>query len=118
GQSIRGKKYGANRPSLIILDDVESQSQAQSPEQRAKLKDWLLKDVIPAGQTDGSSNIIMIGTCLHTESLLSELLVMPGWEAQKYQAVLNDSSQQDLWKTWRSLFTDLSDPNREETAQA
>lgn len=117
GQQVRGLKHGTNRPTLIICDDVESPEAVLSPEQRSKQRDWFYKDVLKCGQIDGSTNVIVIGTRLHPESLLSELLVSPGWEARKYQAVLSFAKHLSLWEQWKQIYTNLSDPARQFNAQ-
>ncbi len=117
GQQIRGIKHGGDRPTLLILDDVETLEAVQSPQHRFKTSDWFFKDVLKCGQTDGSSNVIFIGTCLHQESLLSDLLQRPGWSSHKYQAVIKFSAAQTLWDQWKAIYTELSNPNREADAQ-
>jgi predicted phage terminase large subunit-like protein len=112
GQQVRGLKHGPHRPSLIICDDVESLEGVLTPEQRNKTRDWFFKDVMKSGQLGGKTNIILIGTCLHPESLLSELLVAPGWESAKYQAVISFAQNKPLWDEWRQLYTNLADPLR------
>lgn len=118
GQSIRGQNYRGNRPSLIILDDIETLEEVQNPDQRQKTRDWLFKDVIPVGQTDGSTHITVIGTCLHEDSLVSNLLTQVGWESYKYQAIERWSHESELWEQWERLYLDLSNPDREADAQA
>jgi predicted phage terminase large subunit-like protein len=118
GQSIRGQNYRGNRPSLLILDDVETLEEVQNPEQRQKTRDWLFKDVIPVGQSDGSTNMIAIGTCLHEDSLISNLLMQVGWHSYKYQAIEQWSPESELWEQWEQLYLDLCNPDRETDAQA
>lgn len=118
GQQVRGLLHGQHRPSLILCDDIESLDGTLTPEQRVKTRNWFFKDVLKCGQVDGSTNITVIGTCLHPESLLSELLQSPGWAIQKYQAVEQFSSHESLWEQWKALYTDLSDPNRQTDALA
>lgn len=118
GQAIRGTSHGADRPTLIICDDVESPDEVLSPEQRLKTRNWFYKDVSKCGQVNGSTNITVIGTCLHPDSLLSELLRSPGYEASKYQAIISYATRQDLWEHWQSLYTNLSNPNRHTDAKA
>jgi hypothetical protein len=98
GQSIRGLNKEGHRPTLIILDDVETLEGVQNPDQRLKTLDWFQKDILPVGQTDGSSNIVVIGTCLHDDSLLSNLLARPDWRAKKYRAIEAWSTQDRLWQ--------------------
>ena len=118
GQQIRGIIQKGNRPSLIICDDIEAPGEVLSPEQRQKTREWFFKDVMKVGQVDHSTNITVIGTCLHPESLLSELLCNPGFLAAKYHSVICEAENTALWDAWRALYTDLSDPNRIATAQA
>jgi len=118
GQEVRGLKHGAYRPSFIILDDVEAPDRVLNEEQRYKTQQWFQKDILKLGAPGGGTNITMIGTCLHPESLLTELLQSPGWQAQKYQSIQKWSQNPKLWDEWKTLFTDLSDPAREYSAQA
>lgn len=118
GKQVRGLKHGHTRPTLIILDDIESPDKVLTEEQRYKTKQWFEKDILKLGSVDGRANVTVIGTCLHPEALLPHLLVSPGWHGQKYQAVLQFSNRQDLWTTWKKLYTDLSEPKRVELAQA
>jgi len=111
-QEVRGIRHGANRPTLIILDDVENLEECQNPEVRAKTHDWFFKTVLKLGQIDDTTNIILIGTCLHVESLLSELLVNSCWQSRKYQAIERFSERTDLWDEWKARFNDLSNSNR------
>jgi predicted phage terminase large subunit-like protein len=118
GQQVRGLLHGQHRPSLILCDDIESLDGTLMPEQRVKTRNWFFKDVMKCGQVDGSTNITVIGTCLHPESLLSELLQSPGWAVQKYQAMERFSENEALWEQWKAIYTDLSNPNRQAEAQA
>ncbi len=116
GQSIRGLNHRGNRPSMIILDDVETLEGVQNPEQREKTQEWFDKDVMSVGQIDGSSNFIVIGTCLHQESLISTLLTKSDWKRERYQAVLTWSTNKSGWSKWKSIFTDLRRSNPKEDA--
>lgn len=118
GSQFRGLKHGQHRPSLIILDDIESPEGVLTEEQRFKTRDWFSKDILKMGDTHRSTNIFVIGTRLHQESLLSELLETPGWQAQKYQAVLSFATNHELWAQWTGILCDLSLPNAEADADA
>ncbi len=117
GQSLRGLKKAQNRPSLIICDDIESLEETMSQEQRLKTMAWFTKDILPMGQIDGSSNITVIGTCLHPDSLIENLLANPGWHARRYQAVKEFPSREDLWQKYKQIYTDLANPERMEEAR-
>lgn len=94
GKRLRGLRYRWNRPTLLILDDVETPEQARTREQRQKLVDWLNKTCINALGQNG--NLVMVGTILHWDSLLANLLRKDApWITRKFQAVLPDGSS--LW---------------------
>lgn len=118
GQSLRGLNHQGQRPSLIILDDVESMDEVRNPEQRRKTREWFFKDIMKLGKLQGQTNITLIGTCLHPEALLPELLENPAWQTSRYQAVISFATNQALWQQYRDLLTDLSCSNRVEQAYA
>ncbi len=115
GKRIRGIKHKHYRPDLIILDDVENDENVQSPDQRAKLMNWFDKVVTKAGSN--YTDIIMIGTVLHLDSLLYNLLTKrPGYRTKIYKAVIEDSKS-PLWIDWEKIYTDLSNKNRADDAR-
>jgi hypothetical protein len=82
GQQVRGILYDRYRPDLIICDDLENAESVESEEQRTKLKQWFFSDVcnsIDRGSKDWK--IVVVGTVLHQDSLLVNLLEDPDWHA-------------------------------------
>lgn len=69
--SIRGIKHGANRPDLIICDDLEDLDIVKTAESRNKIFGWLMGDIIPLGDKD--TRLIVIGTKLHNDSIIMRL---------------------------------------------
>ena len=116
GKKIRGRKHRNWRPDLIILDDVENDENVRTPEQRKKLKDWFDKAVSKCG--DDYTDIVYIGTLLHYDSLLAKTLTNPAYRSIKYKAVIRFSQADDLWQQWETIFTDLSNDDRESDALA
>lgn len=81
GQQVRGILYNNDRPDLIICDDLEDPEAVRSEDQRKKLKEWFFADVM--NSTDRSKStwkIIVIGTILHEDSLLENLLNDKEWK--------------------------------------
>lgn len=70
-QSIRGQRHGAHRPDLMICDDLEDLSSVKTHEGRMRTYQWLIGDVIPAG--DLQTKVVVIGNMLHEDSLLMRL---------------------------------------------
>lgn len=116
GKKIRGRKHRNWRPDLIILDDVENDENVRTPEQRKKLKDWFDKAVSKCG--DDYTDIVYIGTLLHYDSLLAKTMANPAYRSIKYKAVIRFSQADDLWQQWETIFTDLSNDDREADALA
>jgi predicted phage terminase large subunit-like protein len=71
GQSIRGMRHGPNRPDLIILDDIEDLLSVRTREGRAKTWEWLLGEVMPAG--DIGTRIVVVGNLLHADAVMPRL---------------------------------------------
>lgn len=98
-QSIRGMRYGANRPDLIICDDVEDLSSTKTREGRDKTFSWFTGEIIPCG--DKNTKIIVVGNLLHEDSLLMRLrgLIDEGKINAIYKEYpLVDSNGQILWQ--------------------
>lgn len=115
GQKVRGRRNYERRPDLILCDDIENDEGVRTAEQRQKTANWFWKAVCKSG--DSYTDILLIGTILHHDSLLSNLLENPGFFGLKFKAVEAEAPS-PLWQTWESLFTDLSNLNREKEAQS
>lgn len=82
GQQVRGLLFEDARPDLIIVDDLENSDEVRSPEQRQKLKEWFFADLmncVDRGSKDW--RIIFLGTVLHEDSLLMNLLEDSTWDS-------------------------------------
>ncbi len=80
GQQVRGLKYKMYRPTTLIPDDLEKSEESLSDEQRDKLKRWFFSDLVNSvdrSRTDWK--IFYLGTILHEDALLVELMEKDGW---------------------------------------
>ncbi len=87
GASLRGVRVGANRPDLIICDDIEKDDLVASAENRRKLEHWLRRVVMPALSPDGQ--LLVLGSIIHYDSLLANLRdrqAWPRWDYKVYRA--------------------------------
>ena len=103
GQRIRGTKHGSRRPDLVVCDDIENDESVESPEQRKKLLKWFNRALMKIGAK--YTVFIFVGTILHAESLLADLLERPGWKGHKFKSVISYSLSR-LWEKWETLFAD------------
>lgn len=115
GKKVRGRRHGAWRPDLLVLDDIENDENVNTPDQRRKLDSWFKKAVSKAGDT--YTDIMYIGTILHYDSLLSNTLKNPEYESRTYRAVISFSDRDDLWDKWTELYTNLFDPDHKQHAR-
>ena len=115
GKKVRGRRHRNWRPDLIVLDDIENDENVNTPEQRRKLKNWYDKAVSKAGDT--YTDIMYIGTILHYDSLLSNVLRNPRYKTRKYRAVISEAVNQKLWEEWERIYTNLFDEEHEKHAK-
>jgi len=100
-KKIRGRRHKAKRPDLIICDDLENDENTVNPDQRKKNENWFFKAVSKAG--DDTTDIIIIGTIIHYDSLLAKLLANPMYQTKKWQAIETFSAS-PLWQEWENIF--------------
>jgi predicted phage terminase large subunit-like protein len=110
GVEIRGIRFGASRPTKIVVDDGEHSEEVQNEALRKKYEDWYFQVVSQIGNE--KTNIDVIGTILHRESLLKNLLKNPAYDGKLYKSVIGWSERQDLWNQWTQIYTNLDNPNR------
>jgi len=102
GQQIRGLLYDRHRPDLIVVDDLETSEGVASEEQRAKLKDWFFSDLCNSvNRASNDWKIVVIGTVLHEDALLVNLLEDPEW----YSVELSLCSD-DYKSNWPDFMSD------------
>lgn len=70
-QSIRGLRHHQHRPDVIVGDDLEDVPSTRTHEARQKTFDWLMGEVLPAG--DRQTRLILVGNYLHEDALLMRL---------------------------------------------
>lgn len=109
---VRGVSYGEARPTKVILDDYERSEEVQSERLRQKTKDRYFEDVAKVGDTE--TNFIFVGTVLHKESLLAELIKNPAYDGQIYKSIVTWSEREDLWEQWRKIYRNVDNPLRKQ----
>ena len=101
GQQVRGVRWGKRRPDLIIVDDLEDPEAVTSEEQRKKLKEWFFADVLNSIDRSVPWKVVFIGTLLHENALLSDLISDPTWEKVEI-----DLCDDNLKSNWPDFMTD------------
>ena len=106
GKKIRGRRHGPYRPDLAILDDIENDENVESPKQRDKLENWILKAVLKLGPTEGTMDVLYAGTVLHFDAVIVRFSKKPQWQTTEFRAILNWPDRMDLWERWEERYLD------------
>ena len=103
-KKIRGRRHGAHRPDLAIMDDIENDENVTTPAQRDKLQRFVTASVLNLGPPDDSMDAILIGTVLHYDSVLSRFLKNPLWHRKVFKAMIHWPERMDLWERFEHLL--------------
>lgn len=116
--SLRGIHVKQHRPQLVLLDDLLKDDTAKSETKREQVKNTFTDVVIPIGTKD--TNILVVGTVLHEEDLMADLLKgkIPGVRSIKKSAVISFAERDDLWSDWEAKYNNLQDLDRIDTAKS
>jgi len=106
GQKLRGLKMDGKRPDLIICDDIENDENVENKESREKLKKWFFNALIPSVNPN-RFQVIFIGTPLHEDSLLMNLVESEDWDTLQLPVAEEYPPQvgKPLVSAWSDRFT-------------
>ncbi len=115
GMRIRGAKHGPHRIGIVVMDDLETLESVESRDQRDKIRGWHDRDAMQAGLEPGEVDNCLyfdIGTRLHMDCLVANLMKRPAWIHRFWQAELSPAKNQVPWGRWKEIVCDLSNENR------
>ena len=121
GSQLRGLSFYSWRPTLILADDCESAKNTNTAELRANNISFWNSVVEPLGNIGNpNSSYIYIGTQIHSESLLNDIMSRPSYHTKSYSAIVKPPSivSTALWDKYEEIYRDRDNPNREEEAEA
>jgi predicted phage terminase large subunit-like protein len=98
-QKLRGLKWANLRPDLVIGDDMENDEIVMNKDRRMKFKRWFYGALIPCVSSSGKIRIV--GTILHLDSLLENL--MPTSQLATHRGV-KDLVREDLKEYSRNVL--------------
>ncbi len=114
GQRIRGRRRRANRPTLIVCDDLQNDGHMLSALAREWSRTWFHGTLMKAGTS--RTNVINLATALHREALAMQLSETPGWTSRTFRAVERWPHNMRLWEEWEALYTDVDNTRYKNTA--
>jgi predicted phage terminase large subunit-like protein len=118
--AIRGTNWLGNRPDLIIMDDLESKKNTNTPELRQETRNWFTQSVMPLGDPEHKKTaFVYMGTVLHPDSLLQYVLnERSDFRSRRYQAVIEWPERMDLWEECRKIYQNRENENAAADAEA
>ena len=117
GKALRGARNGAYRPDLVILDDLESMANTNTKELREKNLYWYNSVIEPIG-VEGRTAFLYVGTLVHGNGLLPDILTRIDYESRKYAAIVQEPDNMELWMHYCEILDDKTDEEREIKADA
>jgi predicted phage terminase large subunit-like protein len=115
GQRIRGRRRSADRPTLIICDDLQNDSHISSASQREASRQWFQGTLLNAGTK--TTNIVNLATALHREALALELHRTAGWTSRSFPAIETWPTNAELWAAWESIYCNVDNPDAKTAAR-
>lgn len=102
GKQLRGKRHGAVRPDLVIIDDPSSQNNEGTKEAREKLVHWFNSVVVPIGSK--GTAIILVGTMVSATGLLNHVLKRKDFKPSFHGAVISEPTNPKLWNEYCEIY--------------
>jgi len=110
GQNPRGLVWGAHRPDLAILDDIQSDKRARSKKWVAETLDWIFRGLVPA--LAAGYRLDILATYLHTKCVASILRNGGKMRTREFKPVTHfefparEEGKADGKPSWPAAFPD------------
>ena len=115
GQRIRGRRARANRPTLLVCDDLQNDRHMESSLQRNHARTWFHGALLKAGSPQ--TNVVNLATALHREALAIELHETPGWTSRIFRSIDPWPFNTSLWEEWETIYADPQNPAARQAAR-
>ena len=96
-QKLRGLIWNGSRPDIIMCDDMENDELVMNKERRDKMQRWFDGALLPSLADSGIIRIV--GTILHSNSLLESLMPNPSERSTVSTPLKEYTTLRGLWKT-------------------
>jgi len=114
-QRVRGKRQRANRPTLIVCDDLQNDGHIESALQREHSRQWFHGTLLKAGTSD--TNVLHLATALHHDALGLELHRTAGWRSRVFRAIQRWPDDMSAWQQWEEIYTALDNADSQQLAR-
>ena len=129
GTSVRGANFKGTRPTVVIVDDYQSEIDIVTEDARNKKYDRFIKEVEQVGdkavfrngkKIKSATKIIAIGTILHLDCLMSKLSRNADYLTVIRQAIMLEKGQtveelfdSELWRECKDIYFTPTEDRRE-----
>lgn len=117
GGQLRGSRFKNARPDLILCDDIESSKNTNTQDLREKNLHWFNTVIVPLGDIDKTA-IIYMGTLVHGQGLLPDVLGRADYDSKIYSSIISEPDNQELWDKLELTLRDIDIPDRLNVATA
>jgi predicted phage terminase large subunit-like protein len=119
-QKLRGLIWDGSRPDIIMCDDMENDELVMNKERRDKMRRWFDGALVPSLADRGI--IRMVGTILHSDSLLEGFMPNPSERTTISTPLKQWTTKRTVWKAMKyrahdSTFTTLLWPQKKTAEQ-
>lgn len=85
------------RPTHVILDDIQTDEEAENPKTATKIVNLIKKSIMRAGGHDSGISIMMNGTPIAPGDVTHHFLFNEPWQHMIYRMLESKSAREDLW---------------------
>jgi hypothetical protein len=97
----------SKRSDVIICDDLVTQENSATENQRKKIIDWIYTTIMPVLVPGG--RFIYLGNTWHQDDLVARLMKDPQFDyKKKMPAIISESTHPELWERWAQFIMDES----------
>jgi predicted phage terminase large subunit-like protein len=114
GQALRGARNAAERPSLVVCDDLQEIDAITSTLTRDRDRLWFDGSVLKIGTRE--TNFINLCNALHRDALGSVLQRNAAWRSRVFSSIIEWPHNMGLWEQWAELLHNHDDPQAMQTA--
>lgn len=102
---IRGIRRFTMRPDCCLIDDIQSTSSAQNPEQVEKMLDTIRKDIIPLAGKERIS-LLQTFTQICPDDLVERIKNDKSWITTIYPTIIHYPDNMKLWDSYLAMYED------------
>jgi hypothetical protein len=117
-RKARGKNVDGRRPTVVILDDVQSSEEAGSPTSVRKNLKTLTSDIAYLGSRRQPAAVINNATVIQPDDFPSKVADLPAFTTVRYRMVDRMPDDTALWEKYQGIRSDYVTDNPDDRSRA